>query len=201
MVCPNCGAALENYDAFCPGCGKADEKSRRHPDCRRCRKAPSQSKHPPKKWPERLLSSRRSRNPRRSGNRKWNPSPPPKNPNQHRKQRSRNHKIARPSIPPAESSAQKEPTTSEPPAKDPVKKRLIILAVVLGILALASRSHCGVLLFKNRRTAGSGSEGSDGKCRRSGNVRGRPGSADRLAATNTTSLRPTTMTSPVRWRI
>ena len=26
MVCPNCGAALENYDAFCPGCGKTIQK-------------------------------------------------------------------------------------------------------------------------------------------------------------------------------
>lgn len=27
MVCPNCGAALENYDAFCPGCGKTIQKN------------------------------------------------------------------------------------------------------------------------------------------------------------------------------
>ena len=27
MVCPNCGAVLEDFDAFCPGCGKTIQKN------------------------------------------------------------------------------------------------------------------------------------------------------------------------------
>ena len=27
MVCPNCGAVLKDFDAFCPGCGKIIQKN------------------------------------------------------------------------------------------------------------------------------------------------------------------------------
>ena len=137
MVCPNCGAALEDFDAFCPGCGKTIQKN---PDGTLTAvdvKSTEPVEAPPKKVAKRLYPPEEPES-QVIGELEVEPQPAPKESESTPETAKPEPQNSLPSVPPAESSAQKEPTTSEPPAKDPVEKRLIILAVVLGILATAA---------------------------------------------------------------
>ena len=125
MVCPNCGAVLEDFDALCPGCGKTIQKN---PDGTLTALDPQSSSEPveapPKKVAKRLYPPEEAE--------PQTPTAPAKAP----PDSSANALESSPTEPKAPIS----PTTppAAPTAKVPVKRRLIILAVVLGILAVAA---------------------------------------------------------------
>lgn len=132
MVCPNCGAALEDFDVFCPGCGKTIQKN---PDGTLTAVDPQPAadpvEAPPKKVAKRLYPPEEAEAPAAPAAEKPSDESPEPSPE--------------PSAPDSEAPAPAAPEAPVPPetqpdskASDPGKKRLLILAIVLGLVAIAA---------------------------------------------------------------
>ena len=128
MVCPNCGAALEDFDVFCPGCGKTIQKD---PDGTLTAIDPQPAadpvEAPPKKVAKRLYPPEEAETPPTA-----EPSPA-----------EAPEAAPEPPVPDSETptaAKSDSPPEKQPDVKanDPGKKRLLILAVVLGLVAIAA---------------------------------------------------------------